>query len=145
MIIILKELRIEQLCSKNEQTEIKTKSADVFLKMIIILKEPRIAQLCSQNEWTKTKKYILLECTKVESLQCQWSNKYPIMDEKCQRNMCFRFFAISHFSTSSSLFFFYHFLWLNAFSKQLICDNYGWNFTVFLQKLWVNYIYVNYI
>ena len=36
----------------NTSAEIKTKSADVLLKMIIILKERRIAQLCSQNEWT---------------------------------------------------------------------------------------------
>ena len=47
MIIILKELRITQLWSYNERTEIKTKSADVSLEMIIILKELRIAQLCS--------------------------------------------------------------------------------------------------
>ena len=32
--------------------EIKTKSADVILKMTIILKEMRIAQLCSKSERT---------------------------------------------------------------------------------------------
>ena len=38
--------------------EIKTKSADVLLKMITILKELRIAQLCSKNERTLYKNMI---------------------------------------------------------------------------------------
>ena len=36
----------------NTSAEIKTKSADVLLKMIIVLKELRIAKLCSWNEQT---------------------------------------------------------------------------------------------
>ena len=32
--------------------EVKTKSADIILKMITILKEMRIAQFCSKSEWT---------------------------------------------------------------------------------------------
>ena len=36
----------------NTLAEIKTKSADVLLKMIMILKELRIAQQCSQIERT---------------------------------------------------------------------------------------------
>ena len=36
----------------NTSAEIKTKSADLLLKMITILKELRILQLCSKNEGT---------------------------------------------------------------------------------------------
>ena len=36
----------------NTSAKIKTKSADVLLKMIMSLTELRIAQPCSQNEWT---------------------------------------------------------------------------------------------
>ena len=41
----------------NTSAEIKTKSADVLLKMITILKELRIAQLCSKNERTLPSDY----------------------------------------------------------------------------------------
>ena len=46
----------------NTSAEIKTKSADVLLKIITILKELRIAQLCSKNEWT------LFFCRKLKAL-----------------------------------------------------------------------------
>ena len=45
----------------NASAEIKTKSADVLLKMTTILKELRIAQLCSKSERT-------LSCCQAELL-----------------------------------------------------------------------------
>ena len=49
--VILSSFKIV-IIFNNASGEIKTKSADVLLKMITILKELRVAQLCSKNEWT---------------------------------------------------------------------------------------------
>ena len=51
---ILRSFKIVIICT-NTSAEIRTKSADLLLKMITILKELRIAQLCSENERTLIK------------------------------------------------------------------------------------------
>ena len=57
--------------------EIKTKSADIVLKMTIILKELRIAQLCPKNGWTLYN--VLLHSAKlagVENILCLLKNSH---------------------------------------------------------------------
>ena len=74
----------------NTSAEIKTKSANVLLKMIIILKELRIAQQCSKNE--RTLVGIGLLKTAIPAVQCRTESLFSFGSD-----------LLSHYSISKRL------------------------------------------